>query len=218
MVHQKYITLLIYFFLCSKLKSEPVIRHRMMNIPKEWRCDITIIVCKCKYKQTPMSSSYSYIHLKRNTFMELPFSVSKNFRSKKCKKIINQHNGDIWDGSFIMLTGPYTCTTVSFLLVSCCPLHTQAVSTKFQENKSCQTFVKIYSNTAEGNFTFVSQNASLSPPLSSLTCVFCFSVMHLFFTNFQLPNLFNHTILCLVLPEAIKTSTVLQTKHKDPFI
>jgi hypothetical protein len=30
--------------------------------------------------------------------------------------------------------------------------------------------------------------------------------MHLFFTNFQLPNLFNHTTLCLVLSEAIKTS------------
>jgi len=34
MVHQKYDTLLIPFCLGSKLKSEPVIRHRMMNILK----------------------------------------------------------------------------------------------------------------------------------------------------------------------------------------
>ena len=33
-VHQKYNTLLISFCLGTKLKSEPVIRHRMMNILK----------------------------------------------------------------------------------------------------------------------------------------------------------------------------------------
>lgn len=61
-----------------------------------------------------------------------------------------------------MLTTTYKCMTVSFLLVSCYQLHTQAVPTNFQGNKSCQTFVNIYSKTAEGNFTFVSQNAFLS--------------------------------------------------------
>jgi len=71
MVHQKYDTLLISFCIGGKLKSEPVIRHRMMNILKSGAVTLQLqFAIANTYKHQCLPAIHTYT-CKSKTFIEL---------------------------------------------------------------------------------------------------------------------------------------------------